>query len=47
MLVIMEDGDIALFNQNTLNLKALGRLDVFQINATEGIRDSGYCIDKA
>ncbi|MNP00035.1 hypothetical protein D3C76_918190 [compost metagenome] len=36
MLVIVEHRDVALFDQRTLDLEALRRLDVFQVDATEG-----------
>ncbi len=46
MLVIVEDGHVALFDQRALNFKALGRFDVFQIDTTEGICNTLNCFDK-
>src|SRR5690606_1624678 len=40
VLVIMENRDIALLDQRTLDFEALGRLDVFQVDSTEGAGDT-------
>ena len=45
MLVIVKDGDLESFTQLALYIKALGRLDILQIDATEGrlhCRDDFY-----
>src|SRR5690606_18934001 len=46
MLVIVKHGDIALLNQNALDLKALRSLNIFQIDTTKGISNSGDRVDK-
>src|SRR5690606_453473 len=46
VLVIMEDRNVALFDQRALDLEALGRLDVFQIDATEGDGDALDGVDE-
>ena len=46
MLVIVEHRDIALLDQRALDLKALGRLDIFQVDAAEGDGDATHCVDK-
>ncbi|MCY1175521.1 hypothetical protein D9M73_157630 [compost metagenome] len=40
VLVIVEHRNVALLDQGTFDLKALGRLDVFQVDATEGDGDA-------
>ena len=41
MLVIMEDGDLHPLAQFLLDIEALRRLDVFQVDATEGWLQAG------
>ncbi|KPY93914.1 hypothetical protein ALO94_201237 [Pseudomonas syringae pv. spinaceae] len=46
MLVIVENRDVALFDQCFLDLKALRCLDVFQVDATEGDGDTLDGVDE-
>ncbi|MNZ60426.1 hypothetical protein D3C78_784950 [compost metagenome] len=46
MLVIVEHWDVALFDQCALDLEALRRLDVFQVDAAEGDGDALDGIDE-
>ncbi len=46
MLVVVEDGDVALLDQRALDLETLRRLDVFKVDATEGDRDALDGIDE-
>ncbi|VVO23141.1 hypothetical protein PS691_04344 [Pseudomonas fluorescens] len=46
MLVIVEHRNIALLDQSAFDFKALWRLDVFQVDATEGDRDALDGIDE-
>ncbi|MDT4855915.1 hypothetical protein FQZ97_902880 [compost metagenome] len=43
----MEHGDVALLDQHLLNFEAVGRLDVFQIDAAEGIGDACDRVDES
>ncbi|MNZ97461.1 hypothetical protein D3C78_1166990 [compost metagenome] len=46
VLVVMEYRNVALLDQRTLDLEALGRLDVFQVDAAEGDRDALDGVDE-
>ncbi len=46
MLVVVEDGDVHLLAQATLDLEALGRLDVFQVDAAEGRLETPHAFDE-
>ncbi|MNQ84856.1 hypothetical protein D3C85_999960 [compost metagenome] len=46
MLIIVEHRDVAAGDQRLFNLEALGGLDVFQIDATEGVGDSRDSVDE-
>ena len=46
MLVIMEDGNIHQLAQALLDDKALGRLDVFEVDAAEGGAEIAHRIDE-
>ncbi len=46
MLVIVEHWNVALLDQSTFDLKALRRLDVFQVDATEGNGDTLNGVDE-
>ena len=46
MLVIVEHRNVAARDQRLFNLETLRRLDIFQIDATEGIGDSRHRVDK-
>ena len=46
VLVIVEHGNVALLDQGAFDLEALGRLDVFQVDATEGDRDALDGVDE-
>ena len=45
-LVVVEDGDVEDLRQAVLDLEALGRLDVLQVDATEGRSKLAHAIDK-
>src|SRR5690606_4896714 len=47
VLIIMKNRNIALFNQNPLDFKALRRLDILQVNSPKGVSDSGYSVNKS
>src|SRR5690606_2861229 len=46
VLVVVEDRDVALLDQRALDLEALGRLDVFQVDAAEGDGDALDGVDE-
>ncbi|VVN49397.1 hypothetical protein PS639_06362 [Pseudomonas fluorescens] len=46
VLVIVEDRNVALFDQGAFDLKALGGLDVFQVDATKGDGDALDGVDE-
>ncbi|MNS45898.1 hypothetical protein D3C72_783780 [compost metagenome] len=46
VLVIVEYRDVALFDQGALDFEALRRLDVFEVDATEGDRDAANGVDE-
>ncbi len=46
VLVIVEHRDVAAGDQRLFNLEALGGLDVFQVDAAEGVGDGGHRIDE-
>src|SRR3990167_2253075 len=46
VLVIVEHWNVALFDQRAFDFKALRGLDVFQVDAAEGDRDTAYGVDK-
>jgi len=46
MLVVMEDGDVHAFAQFFLNVEALWRLDVLEIDATECRLQGSDDVDK-
>ncbi|MNM45444.1 hypothetical protein D3C81_563670 [compost metagenome] len=47
VLVIVEDRDVALLDQGALDLEALWRLDVFEVDATEGDRNAANGVDES
>ncbi len=38
VLIVMEDGDVQLFDESLFDLEAFGRFDIFQVDAAEGGR---------
>src|SRR5690606_4564426 len=46
VLVIMEHRDVTNLFQHALDLKTLGRLDIFQVDTAEGLVDTHHGVDK-
>ncbi len=46
MLIIVKNRDITAFNQRLFNFDALGRCNIFLVNATEGVGNVSDSIDK-